>query len=64
MKVRWRVLVFISVLALLGLVACQGTETVTSIAAVVPTIVPTIVAADASGIQPGEVVTPTPVMQI
>lgn len=64
MKVRWRVLVFISVLALLGLVACQVTETVTNIAAVVPTIVPTIVAADASGIQPGEVVTPTPVMQI
>ena len=56
MRARWQVVVFISVLALLGLVACQVTESVTS----VPAAVPTIIAAEASGIQPGEVVAPTP----
>ena len=60
MRARWQVVVFISVLALLGLVACQVTESVTSVPAAVPTIIATIVAAEASGIQPGEVVTPTP----
>ena len=60
MRVRWQKLAFISVFALLALVACQGTESITSS----PAVVPTGVVAGASGIQPEEVVTPTPVKQV
>ena len=51
---------FISVFVLLSLIACRGTESVASVLAVVPNVV----AVDDNGVQPGGVVTPTPVIQV
>ena len=60
MRKRWQKLAFISVFALLALVACQGAESTTSS----PVVVPTGVVAGSSGIQPDEVVTPTLARQV